>query len=492
MAGRRPTRARRRAEIVVNAAGYRAGEIMALVGRHLPIVAMSHQYLVTEDIPALGERGSEKLPLLRDPDVSLLSAPGAARPDPRAPTRARRGRLAGRHPGRLRQPALARRSRAARVLHRGRHAPACRSWPRRRQARHQRPDPLFAGRQPLYRPGARADQLLPVLLLLASASPSPAGPASSWREWVVDGAPEWDIWVFDPRRYTDYATATYTAAKAIELYQHEYAIAFPFEERPGGRPARTHAALRPACQAKGARFGARGGWERAVWFARRSDRRADPAPSFRRPATGTTAVKPRSGPCASASGVHRPGRLHQAHRSRARAPRPCSTGCSAARLPRLGRVGARLRAGRARAASSASSRSPGWPRSASTSCCAGGARNGTTMDCCAPPCRRDGSVHGWRTSPPGWGTLVAGGAGARARCCSRSPRPICPTPPFPGCPRARSRSASAAPWRCASTMSASSAGSCTCRLEQLLPVYEALMAAGRRPRHPRFRHLRHR
>ena len=59
-----------RAEIVVNAAGYRAGEIMALVGRHLPIVAMQHQYLVTEDIPALVERGNEKLPLLRDPDVS--------------------------------------------------------------------------------------------------------------------------------------------------------------------------------------------------------------------------------------------------------------------------------------------------------------------------------------------------------------------------------------------------------------------------------------
>ena len=46
-----------RAEIVVNAAGYRAGEIMALVGQHLPIVSMQHQYLVTEDVAALVERG---------------------------------------------------------------------------------------------------------------------------------------------------------------------------------------------------------------------------------------------------------------------------------------------------------------------------------------------------------------------------------------------------------------------------------------------------
>jgi len=57
------------AEVVVNAAGYRAGEVMALLGQDLPIVIMSHQYLVTDDIPELKARG-ERLPLLRDPDVS--------------------------------------------------------------------------------------------------------------------------------------------------------------------------------------------------------------------------------------------------------------------------------------------------------------------------------------------------------------------------------------------------------------------------------------
>ncbi|MBL9048445.1 MAG: FAD-binding oxidoreductase, partial [Tabrizicola sp.] len=54
------------AEIVVNAAGYRAAEIGAMVGRRIPCVAMSHQYLVTADIPELAAR-TEKLPLLRDP-----------------------------------------------------------------------------------------------------------------------------------------------------------------------------------------------------------------------------------------------------------------------------------------------------------------------------------------------------------------------------------------------------------------------------------------
>jgi dimethylglycine dehydrogenase len=57
------------AEVLVNAAGYRAGEVMALIGRSLPIVTMSHQYLVMEDIPELAKR-KQRLPLMRDPDIS--------------------------------------------------------------------------------------------------------------------------------------------------------------------------------------------------------------------------------------------------------------------------------------------------------------------------------------------------------------------------------------------------------------------------------------
>ena len=56
-------------EMVLNAAGYRAGEVMALLGRHLPIMTMAHQYLVTEEIPELAALANP-LPLLRDPDTS--------------------------------------------------------------------------------------------------------------------------------------------------------------------------------------------------------------------------------------------------------------------------------------------------------------------------------------------------------------------------------------------------------------------------------------
>ena len=58
------------AEVVVNAAGYRAGEIMAMVGQYLPIVSLEHQYLLTEsdsradgaqDAPAAAPRSRRQL-----------------------------------------------------------------------------------------------------------------------------------------------------------------------------------------------------------------------------------------------------------------------------------------------------------------------------------------------------------------------------------------------------------------------------------------------
>ncbi|TIW66270.1 MAG: FAD-binding oxidoreductase, partial [Mesorhizobium sp.] len=62
-----------RCEIVVNAAGYRAAEVGKMFGREVPMMVMSHQYILFEEIPELAawtrEQG-KKLPLLRDVDTS--------------------------------------------------------------------------------------------------------------------------------------------------------------------------------------------------------------------------------------------------------------------------------------------------------------------------------------------------------------------------------------------------------------------------------------
>ena len=91
------------------------------------------------------------------------------------------------------------------------------------------------------------------------------GAGKALAEWVVQGAPEWELWCVDPRRYTGYATRSYVIAKATETYQLEYAPAFPLEERPAGRPLRV-SPLHPRLLECGAHFGVRGGWERALWY----------------------------------------------------------------------------------------------------------------------------------------------------------------------------------------------------------------------------------
>src|SRR6185436_9479154 len=38
-------------------------------------------------------------------------------------------------------------------------------------------------------------------------------------DWIVDGAPTWDVWPCDPLRFGAYATASYTVERARELYR---------------------------------------------------------------------------------------------------------------------------------------------------------------------------------------------------------------------------------------------------------------------------------
>jgi dimethylglycine dehydrogenase len=264
------------AEVVVNAAGYRAGEVMALLGEELPTVTMSHQYLVTEDIPDLAAR-ADRLPLLRDPDTSYYLR------------QERNGFILGPYEW------------DARVMWRDGIPEdfAHKLWD----------DDLGRLERYIEDACARVPLLGSIGVKRVVNGPIPyspdgnpyIGPAHGLRnfyhcntfsfgicqaggagkaiaEWVVHGAPEWDLWSLDPRRYTSYATRTYTTAKAIEVYQNEYAPGFPNDERPAGRPLRT-SPLYNRLAAKGARFGARGGWERPVFFAGPELR---DVPSFRR------------------------------------------------------------------------------------------------------------------------------------------------------------------------------------------------------------------
>ena len=266
-------------EIVINAAGYYAKRVsewfIPFGGRSIPMSVMSHQYLLTEEIPELQERSEKlnsKLPLLRDVDSSYY----------------------------LRQEKNG--------LNLGPYEKNCKvHW-------HESNDPLpddFSFQlypDDLERLEWYIEDAMKRVPILGKAGiskvingpipytpdgnpligPSPGltnvyeacvftfgiaqggGAGKVLSEWVSEGYTEWDMWSCDPRRFTDYTDKDYCAAKAAEVYGHEYAMHFPFHSWPAGRDKKQSPNHQTIIN-NGGQMGAYNGWERANWFAKDGD-----------------------------------------------------------------------------------------------------------------------------------------------------------------------------------------------------------------------------
>jgi 4-methylaminobutanoate oxidase (formaldehyde-forming) len=84
-------------------------------------------------------------------------------------------------------------------------------------------------------------------------------------EWIVDGEPSLDLWHMDVRRFgAQYRSPSYTHARIKETYETYYDIRYPGHERSAGRPLR----VSPAAWhfEHGAAFGEKSGWERVNWY----------------------------------------------------------------------------------------------------------------------------------------------------------------------------------------------------------------------------------
>ena len=57
--------------------------------------------------------------------------------------------------------------------------------------------------------------------------------------WMVDGDPGMDVWAMDIARFGDWANRTYTNVKVRENYGRRFRVRFPNEELPAARPLRT-------------------------------------------------------------------------------------------------------------------------------------------------------------------------------------------------------------------------------------------------------------
>jgi dimethylglycine dehydrogenase len=264
-----------RCEKVVNAAGYYAAEVGRMFGRTVPMVAMSHQYLLFDTIPELeawSREAGRKLPLLRDVDSSYYLrqekfgmnlgpyerqcrahwvTPDDPMPDDFS------FQLFPDDLDRL-EPYIA--DAMARVPILG-------------EARLQKvingPIPYTPDGNPLIGPMPGVPDAYEACVFTFGICQA-GGAGKVLAEWVTEGATEWDMWSCDPRRFGGWETPAYCVAKAMEVYGHEYAIHFPTHAWPAGRPVRT-SAVHDRTAALGGQFGAWNGWERAMWYARPGD-----------------------------------------------------------------------------------------------------------------------------------------------------------------------------------------------------------------------------
>lgn len=253
------------ADIIVNCAGTWAREIGVMMGADLPIVPMLHQYLVTEGIAGVDALDKE-LPIFRDPDESWYSR------------QERDGMIIGPYE----KPAVPWAVDGVPPefgmdllppdLDRIEHIVA--------DAMNRIPVLADAGIKtvvngpitftpdgntligPVY--GMRDAWLLTGTSMGVMEG---GGAGKLLAEWMVSGSPPMDVLGVDSRRFGAFAeTRDYRVAKATEYFGRQFAIHYPSEELPVGRPC-----IKPpsydAQEKRGARFGFAYGWERANWFA---------------------------------------------------------------------------------------------------------------------------------------------------------------------------------------------------------------------------------
>lgn len=96
---------------------------------------------------------------------------------------------------------------------------------------------------------------------------SAGGAGMALAEWVADGAPPFDLWAVDIRRFgAGHKDPAWVRTRTLEAYARHYSIAWPAEEYQSGRPLR-RSPLYDRLKESGACFGEKMGFERPNWFA---------------------------------------------------------------------------------------------------------------------------------------------------------------------------------------------------------------------------------
>lgn len=248
-------------DVVVNATGMWGAETARLAGVDVAVNAVEHQYVVTEKSAGL----PADLPTFRDPDARFYLKPEAGalvvggweegtracwRTIPRdlgpelfAPNHERFEGIAEGAANRL--PAFA--------------EMGIRTWV-------NGPIPFSPDAEPLMGLTEDIDNLFHCCGFSAGIAAA-GGAGDAVANWIVDGDPGLDLWPFDVRRFgAPHNVPTVLDLASVQAYGHYYEIAFPNRAANPPRGQR-RSAIHDRLRDRGAVFGAKFGYERALWFA---------------------------------------------------------------------------------------------------------------------------------------------------------------------------------------------------------------------------------
>ncbi|MCE2527756.1 MAG: GcvT family protein [Actinomycetia bacterium] len=254
-------------EHVVNAGGLWGREVGRMAGLELPLMAMAHQYIITEPVPAVTEYRQEagkELPIvvdfggeiyMREESGGILMGTYEQDHRPWSPRETpwsfgiellppELDRIAPElEVGLARYPALAEAGIRTTV-----HGPFVFS-----------PDG-----NPCIGPVKGLRNFWLAVGVMAGFCQG-GGVGLALANWITEGDPGMDIWAMDAARFGDWATMAYTNAKVRENYSRRFKITFPNEELPAARPLHTSPLYDRYTQSN-AVWGASFGLEVALWF----------------------------------------------------------------------------------------------------------------------------------------------------------------------------------------------------------------------------------
>ncbi|MEO0327636.1 MAG: FAD-dependent oxidoreductase [Pseudomonadota bacterium] len=266
-----------KAEHVVNAGGLWAREVGRMVGLELPLLAMEHMYLLTEEMPEVVEYNQETGREL----VHVIDFKGEI-----YTRQERTGMLLGTYEKackpwspvntpwdfghELLQPDIDRITPSLEI--------GFKHFPPLEKAGIKQiingPFTFAPDGNPLVGPVDGLTNYWCACAVMAGFSQG-GGVGLALSNWMVHGDPGYDIFGMDVTRYGEWATLRYTNAKVRENYSKRFSIRFPNEELPAARPQMTTPLYDIMVEKNHAVMGDSWGVETPLWFAPSADEAHD-------------------------------------------------------------------------------------------------------------------------------------------------------------------------------------------------------------------------